>query len=84
MSYSEAFSEVSEDMVQSLLMLEVPITHDSKVEELFYGAPSGSEPSPFFGSYVCRLGFKAVQDDLQHDFARMTDMADSSVVLAET
>ena len=45
MSYSEAFSEVNEDMVQILLMLEVPLTHDSKVEELFYGAPSSSEPS---------------------------------------
>ena len=29
------------------------------------------------------LGFKPIQDDFQHDFARMTDIADSSVVLAE-
>ena len=29
------------------------------------------------------LGFKPIQDDFQHDFARMTDEADSSVVLAE-
>ena len=28
-------------------------------------------------------GFKPIQDDFQHDFARMTDEADSSVVLAE-
>ena len=28
-------------------------------------------------------GFKPVQDDFQHDFVRMTDEADSSVVLAE-
>ena len=29
------------------------------------------------------LGFQPIQDDFQHDFARMTDEADSSVVLAE-
>ena len=28
-------------------------------------------------------GFEPIQDDFQHDFARMTDEADSSVVLAE-
>ena len=28
-------------------------------------------------------GFKPIQDDFQHDFARMTDEADSSVVLAK-
>ena len=55
-------------------MLEVLFTQDSKVEDLFCGASSGSEPS---------LGFKPIQDDFQHDFARMTDEADSSVVLAE-
>ena len=29
------------------------------------------------------LGFKPINVDFQHDFARMTDEADSSVVLAE-
>ena len=29
------------------------------------------------------LRFQPIQDDFQHDFARMTDEADSSVVLAE-
>ena len=29
------------------------------------------------------LGFKPIQDDFQHDFSGMTDVADSSVVLAE-
>ena len=28
-------------------------------------------------------GLKSIQDDFQHDFAQMTDEADSSVVLAE-
>ena len=66
-----------------LLMLEVLFTQDSNVEDLFCGASSGSEPSLFFSNYLFMLGFKPIQDDFQHDFARMTDEADSSVVLAE-
>ena len=45
--------------------------------------PAGSEPSLFFSNYLFSLGFKPIQDDFQHDFARMTDEVDSSVVLAE-
>ena len=70
-------------MVQILLMLEVLFTPDSKAEDLFCGASSGSEPSLFFSNYFFSLGFKPIQDDFQHYFARMTDEADSSVVLAE-
>ena len=70
-------------MVQILLMLEVIFTQDSKVKDLFCGASSGSEPSLFFSNYFFSLGFQPIQDDFQHDFARMTDEADSSVVLAE-
>ena len=70
-------------MVQILLMLEVLCTQDSKVEDLFCGASSGSDPSLFFSNYFLSLGFKPIQDDFQHDFARMIDEADSSVVLAE-
>ena len=47
------------------------------------GASSGSEPSLFFSNYFFSLGFEPIQGDFQHDFARMTDAADSSVVLAE-
>ena len=84
MPYSvKCFIEISEDMVQILLMLEVLFTQDSKVEDLFCGASSGSEPSLFFSNYFFSLAFKPVQDDFQHDFARMTNKADSSVVLAE-
>ena len=84
MPYSvKGFFENNEDMVQSLLMLEVLFTHDSKVEDLFCCASSGSEPSLFFSNYFFSLGFKPIQDDFQHGFARMTDEADSSVVLAE-
>ena len=79
----KGFFEINEDMVQILLMLEVLFTHDSKVEGLFCGASSGSEPSLFFSNCFFSLGFKPIQDDFQHDFARMTDEADSSVVLTE-
>ena len=37
----------------------------------------------FFSDYFFRLGFKPVQDDFQHDFTRMTNEADGSVVLTE-
>ena len=70
-------------MVQNLLMLEVLFTQDSKVEDLLCGASSGSEPSLFFSNYFFSLGFEHIQDDFQHDFARMIDEADCSVVLAE-
>ena len=84
MPYSvKGFFETNEDMVQILLMLGVLFTQDSKVEDLFCGASSSSEPSQFFSNYFFSLGFKPIQDDFQHDFARMTDETDSSVVLAE-
>ena len=70
-------------MVQILLMFGVVFTQDSKVEDLFCGASSGSGPSLFLSNYLFSLGFERFQDDFQHDFARMTDEADSSVVLAE-
>ena len=79
----EGFLEINNDMVQLLLMLEVLFTQDSEVEDLFRGASSGSESSLFFSSYLFGLGFKSIQDDFQHDFAGVTDEADSSVVLAE-
>ena len=50
-------------------------------EGLFCGAYLGSEPSLFFSNYFFSLGFQPLQDDFQHDFARMTDEAGSSVVL---
>ena len=84
MPYSvKGFFEINEDMVQILLMLEVLFTQDSKVEDLFCGASSGSEPSLFFSNYFFSLGFQPIQNDFQHDFAQMTDEADSSVVLTE-
>ena len=70
-------------MVHILLMFEVLFTQYSKVEDQFRGASSGSEPSLLFSNYFFSLGFKPLQDDFQHDFARMTDEADSSLVWAE-
>ena len=64
-------------------MLEVLFTQDSKVEDPFFGASSDSEPSLFFSNYFFSLGFKPFQDDFQHDFARISDKAASSVVLTE-
>ena len=70
---SKAFFKINEAMVQILLMLEVRFTQDSKVEDLFCGAPSTSEPSLVFSNYLFSLSFKPIQDDFQHDFTRMTD-----------
>ena len=69
-------------MVQILLILEVLFTLNSKVEDLFRGASSGTDPSLFFSNYLFSLGFKSIIDDFQHDCARMTYKADSSVNLA--
>ena len=66
---SDFVFEDNEDMVQILLMLEVLFTQDSKVEDLFCGAPSSSDPSLFFSNYFFSLGFKPIQ----RDFAQMTD-----------
>ena len=58
-------SDISEDMVQVLLMLEVLFTQDSKAEDLFCGAPSGSEPDLFFSNYLFSLGFKSRKETPQ-------------------
>ena len=60
---SKALFLISEDMVQILLMLEILLTQDSKVEDVFCGAPSGSKPSLFFSNHRFGLGFKPVQDN---------------------
>ena len=75
--------EINDQIKQNLLMFEILFTQSSEIENLFYGAPSSSEPSVFFSDYFFRLGFKPVQDDFQHDFARLTNEADDSVFLTE-
>ena len=47
-------------MVQILLMLEAIFTQDSKVEDMFCGASSGSEPILFLSNYFFSLGFKCI------------------------
>ena len=51
-------------MVEVLLVLEIFLTEDSKVEDLLYGAPSCSEACLFFSDDFLRLWFHSVQYDL--------------------
>ena len=53
----EGFLETNEDMLQILLMLEVLLTQDSEVKDLFYDGSSGSEPDMFFSNCLFDLGF---------------------------
>ena len=53
-----------------------------QVEDLRCDASACSEACLFFGDDLLRLWLQFVQYALQHDFARMTDEADHSVVLA--
>ena len=64
-------------------MFEILYTQGSEIENLLCGAHYSSEPSVFFSDYFFRLGFKPVQDDFPHDFARMTNEADDTVFLTE-
>ena len=74
--------EIYEDMIQALLMLNVFLAKDSKIEDLFTGAPSCSKTRLFFSDDLFCLGFESVDWYLQHDFARVADEADCSVILA--
>ena len=67
-------------MVEVLLVLEIFLTKDSYVEDLLCGAPTCSEA--FLSNDPLRLRPQSVQYDLQHDFARVADEADRSVVMA--
>ena len=64
-------------------MLKVPVTQDSEVKELIRGASTVSKPGPFFSNYLFDFGCKPIQDYFQHDFTRVTDEADGSVVLTQ-
>ena len=74
--------EVYEDMVEVLLVLEIFLTQNASGEDLLCGTPSCSEACLFFGDDLLSLWLKSVQQDLQHDFAWVTDEAYCSVVLA--
>ena len=65
----KGFFEIREDRVQILLMSKVLFTQECKVDDLFCDASSSSDPSLFFSNYFFSMGFKPIQDDIQHDFA---------------
>ena len=72
---SKAFLE---SKVQVLLVLEIFLTENAKVEDLLCGAPSCSEACLFFSDDFLRLWLQYVQYNLQHDFAWVTDVPDRS------
>ena len=53
--------EVYEDMVQILLMLQMFLTEDTEVEDLFSGTSSWSETSLFFSKNLLCLWFQSVE-----------------------
>ena len=59
--------EVYEDIVEILLMLQVFLAEDHVIDNLFYGAPSGSETCLLFCNDLFCLLLKSAEDDLQHD-----------------
>ena len=61
---TKGFFEINEDMVQILLMLEILFIQNSRVEGLFCGAPSSSEPSPFFSKYLLATILQPIQNDI--------------------
>ena len=61
-------------MVEVLLVLEIFLTENAKVEDLLCGTPSCSEACLFFGDDLLRLWLQSIQYDLQHDFAWVTDI----------
>ena len=78
----EDLLEVHEDMEEVLLLLEIFLTEDSKVEDLLCGAPACSEACLFFSDDLLRLWFQSLQYNLQHDLAWLADEDDRLVVLA--
>ena len=81
-NFIKGLLEIYEDMIQALLMLKVFIAKDFKVEDMFTGAMSCSKTRLFFSDDLFCLGFVSVEYYLQHDFARVVDEADCSVILA--
>ena len=76
MPYSHCCSEPFTNAIQ--LMLKLLFKRDSKVEDMFCGAPPSSESSLFFSNNLFSFGFKPIQDDSQ-----LTDEADNIEVVAQ-
>ena len=86
MSYPvERFIQLCEDMVLILLILKIPITQDSDVEDSLCDASPGSEPNMFFSnnlfSSALQSGIEPVKDYFHHHFTWMTDEPNGSVIL---
>ena len=65
-----------------LLVLEVLLAQYPKVADLLCCAASWSEGCLFLSDDLFRLRLQSVQQDFQHNFARVTDEADGTIVLA--
>ena len=66
----ECLFEVNENMIEVLLVLEVPLTKYPEVGDLLCSAASWAEACLF------------LSNDLQHDFAWVANKTDGAVVLA--
>lgn len=75
--------EVYEDVVKLLLMLEVLLAEDVKIEDLFCSTSTFVEAGLFFRNDVLGLWSQSVQDAFQHYLACMADKTDGAMVLAE-
>ncbi|MEW8542470.1 MAG: hypothetical protein AB2693_02965, partial [Candidatus Thiodiazotropha sp.] len=56
---------------------------DFEVGDQFCSVLSSSGPSLYFSNKLFCLGFEPVYQDIQRDFAWMTDEADGSVVMVQ-
>ena len=78
----ERLLEVNEDVIEVLLVLEVLLAQYPKVEDLLCCAASWSEACLFLSDDLFRLRLQSVQQDYQHNFARVAAEADGTIVLA--
>ena len=78
----QCFFEVNEDVIEVLLVLGVLLAQYPKVEDLLCCAASWSETSLFLGNDHFRFRLQSVLQDFQHNFARVADEADGTIVLA--
>ena len=63
-------------------MLELLLAQYPKVEDLLCCAASWCEASLFLGNDLFHLRLQSVKQDFQHNFARVADEADGTIVLA--
>ena len=78
----ECLFEVNENMIEVLLVLEVPLTKYPEVEDLLCSAASWAEACLFLSNDLLCFWFQTIQNDLQPDFAWVANKTDDAVVLA--